>query len=66
MSETTIVATTPANSPIQTLPLKVAKVAGGEGAGQHLALEADVDDARAFGPKARQAGEDQRHAEANA
>ena len=35
-------------------------------AGEHLALEADVDDARAFGPEARQTGQDQRHAEPDA
>jgi hypothetical protein len=34
---------------------------GGEGADQHLAFEADVDDAGAFRPQACKAGEDQRH-----
>ena len=37
-----------------------------EGADQDLALEADVDDARALGPQAREAGQDQRRAEPDA
>ena len=38
---------------------------GGEGADQHLALEADVDDAGAFRPEAGEAGEHQRNREPN-
>ncbi len=34
---------------------------GGEGADQYFALEADVDDAGALGPKAREAREDERN-----
>ena len=39
---------------------------GGEGADQNLALKPDVDDARAFRPKARKAGEDERNGETHA
>jgi hypothetical protein len=38
----------------------------GERAGEHLALEADVDDARALRPEARQTSENQRHAQTDA
>ena len=38
---------------------QVAAVAGSEGPSQHLALEADVEDAGPFGVEARQAGEQQ-------
>ena len=40
--------------------------AGGEGGGQHLALEADVEDAGALGVEAGEAGEQQRRREAEA
>ena len=40
--------------------------AGGEGGGQHLALEADVEDAGALGEEAGEAGEEQRRREAEA
>ncbi len=46
--------------------MKVATGGGGEGADQHLAFEADVDDAGALRPQAGEAGEDQRHAEPDA
>ena len=40
--------------------------AGGEGGGEHLALEADVEDAGALGVEAGEAGEQQRRREAEA
>ena len=40
--------------------------AGGEGGGQHLALEADVEDARALGEEPGEAGKEQRRREAQA
>ena len=61
MSETTTLAATPASRPSQTLPVKVATGGRAEGADQHLAFEADVDDARALRPQAGETGEDQRH-----
>ena len=55
-----------ARRPIHAEPVTAAEGAGGEGGGEHLALEADVEDARALGVEAGEAGEQQRGREAQA
>ena len=49
-------------SPSQAEPVDAATAAGGEGADQHLAFEADVENAGALGIEPGEAGEQQRHA----
>ena len=51
--------------PIQAIAGHRGGGAAGEGAGQHLALEADVEDAGALGIEAGEAGEQQRHRDAD-
>ena len=51
--------------PIQAEPETAAAAARREGAGQHLALEPDVEDAGALGIEAGEAGEQQRHRHAD-
>ena len=55
----------PTRRPTQAEPVTAAAAAAGEGAGQHLALEADVEDAGALGIEPGKAGKQQRHRDAD-
>ena len=55
----------PARSPTQTEPEAKATAAEKKAAGEHLALESDVENASPFGPQTGEAGQQQRRGEAD-
>ena len=61
-SDTSIPATAPASEPSHRSPVACATTKPDEGAREHHALEAHVEDARLLRDRLAQAGEEERHA----